>query len=153
MAVQRLSQISAERDGYINTLWVDLNHNQKVDKYPTDTGYLPKILLNAPTELVFDTLVDRPNALRLTPAKGAMFNAQLLGESLSGHPDGSHGVHNPFLYRALLQSSIADLLANYGTFLPAPPPAVAAEIQRAIQSGQLRRAPRTEQAVMSASVH
>ncbi|HTR20515.1 MAG TPA: multiheme c-type cytochrome [Gemmatimonadales bacterium] len=153
VAVQRLNQMWTERDGYINTLWVDLNHNQKLDAYPTDTGYLPKVLLNAPTELVFDTLVDKPNALRLTPAKGALFNAMLLGEDLTGHPDGSHGVHNPFLYRALLQSSIADLLTNYSGFLPAPPPAVLAEVQGAITSGQLRVAPKTQRAVMSASFH
>lgn len=153
IAVQRLSQIETERDGYINTLWIDKNNNRRVDAFPTDSGYLPKILLNAPTELVFDTLVDKPNALRLTPAKGALFNAQLLGERLASHPDGSHGVHNPFLYRALLQSSIADLLANYGGFLPAPPPDVLTRIQSAIRSGQLRLAPATRQAVMSASVH
>lgn len=151
VAVQRLNQMSTERDGYVNTLWVDVNHNTRLDAFPTDSGYLPKILANAPTELVFDTTVDKTNALRLTPAKGALFNAQLLGESLSGHPDGSHGVHNPFLYRALLQSSIADLLANYGSFLPAPPAPVLAEIQAAIKSGQLRMAPATERAVMSAS--
>jgi hypothetical protein len=149
IAVQRLNSISAERDGYINTLWVDVNHDQKVDAFPADSGYLPKIMLNMPTELAFDTLVDPVNAVRLTPAKGAMFNAQLLGESLASHPDGSHGVHNPFLYRALLQSSIADLLANYGSFLPAPPEPVLSEIQNALRSGQLRMAPRTAQAVMN----
>jgi len=149
IAVQRLNSISAERDGYVNTLWVDVDHDLKVDAFPSDSGYLPKIMLNMPTELAFDTLLDPINARRLTPAKGAMFNTQLLGESLTGHPDGSHGVHNPFLYRALLQSSIADLLANYGAFLPAPPPEVLARIQAAIRSGQLRMAPRTVQAVMN----
>ena len=151
--MQRLSQIETERDGYVKTLWVDKNNNRRLDAYPADTGYLPKVLLNAPTELVFDTLVDKTNALRLTPAKGSFFNAQLLGESLASHPDGSHGVHNPFLYRALLQSSIADLLANYGGFLPAPPADVLARIQGAIRSGQLRLAPATQRAIMSASVH
>jgi hypothetical protein len=73
----------------------------------------------------------------------------MLGEELSGHPDGSHGVHNPFLYRALLQSSIADLLANYGAFLPAPPEPVLSQIQRAIESRQLRMAPLTERTVMN----
>jgi hypothetical protein len=84
----------------------------------------------------------------VTPAKGAMFNVQVLGEGFAGHPDGSHGVHNPFLYRALLQSTIADLLANYPGILTPPPPAVLAEIQNAIRSGQLRVAPKTEQVIM-----
>lgn len=149
IAVQRLSQIETERDGYINTLWVDVDGDEKLDAFPVDSGYLPKILLNAPTELVYDTLIDPINAIRITPAKGAMFNAQMLGEELSGHPDGSHGVHNPFLYRALLQSSIADLLANYGAFLPAPPEPVLSQIQRAIESRQLRMAPLTERTVMN----
>ena len=99
-------------------------------------------------ELVFDTLIDPINAVRATPAKGALFNAQMLGEKLSGHPDGSHGVHNPFLYRALLLSSIADLEANYGGFLPAPPAAIQEKLRRAIRSGQLRVAPATEKMVM-----
>ena len=54
--------------------------------YPADTGYLPKIKLNAPTDLIFDTLIDPINALRPTPAKGALFNAQLLGEELAEPP-------------------------------------------------------------------
>jgi hypothetical protein len=152
VAVSRLTQISLERDGYANTLWLDLDLDRTLDAYPTDDGYLPKVKLNAPTELIFDTLVDPVNARRLTPAKGAFFNVKMLGESLDGHPDGSHGVHNPFLYRALLQSSIADLLANYGAFLPAPPAPVLAQIQGALQSGQLRLAPMLEQAIRSPGV-
>jgi Cytochrome c554 and c-prime len=152
VAVSRLLGIANERRGYLDVLWVDLNHNQAVDPFPTDTGYLAKIKLNAPAELDFTTSV-------LTPAKGALFNAQLTGDSLgglqsasplSGHPDGSHGVHNPFLYRALLQSSIADLMANYGGFLPAPPAPILAEIRAAIQSGKLRMASATERAVQNA---
>jgi hypothetical protein len=148
IAVQRLNQIATERDGYINTLWIDLDADERLDPFPTDDGYLPIILLNLPSELVFDTLIDPINARKLTPAKGALFNAQLLGEELSGHPDGSHGVHNPFLYRALLQSSIADLLANYGAILPAPPDPVLSRIRNAIASGQLRMAPLTERAII-----
>lgn len=147
VAVSRLTLIRNERDGYINTLWIDANHNQTLDAFPTDSGYLPKIKLNAPDDLNFTT---PPFSTTMTAAKGALFNAQMTGESLTGHPDGSHGVHNPFLYRALLQSSIADLLATYGAFLPAPPPPVVAKIQAAIQNGQLRMAPATEQAVRNA---
>ncbi len=148
IAVQRLTQISGERDTLVMTLWTDLNGNQTLDAFPTDTGYLAKIKLNAPNDLDF---TNPPYNTILTPAKGALFNAQLLGERLSGHPDASHGVHNPFLYRALLRSSIADLLAIYGSFLPAPPAPVLAQIQGAIRSGELRMAPATEQAIMRAS--
>jgi hypothetical protein len=150
VAVSRLTGIRNEKEGYLSTLWVDVNGNQAVDAFPTDSGYLSKIKLNAPNDLDF---TNAPYNTILTSAKGALFNAQLTGERLASHPDGSHGVHNPFLYRALLQASIADLLANYGGFLPAPPPSVLAQIQGAVRSGQLRLAPATQQAVMSASLH
>ncbi|HXI19455.1 MAG TPA: multiheme c-type cytochrome [Gemmatimonadales bacterium] len=135
IAVQRLQQIETERDGYIHTLWVDVNGNQKVDPFPTDSGYLAKIALNAPNDLDF---TNAPYNTMLTPAKGALFNAQMLGENLASHPDGSHGVHNPFLYRALLQAAIVDLEANYGGFLPAPPAPIRAAITASFQSGFLR---------------
>jgi len=147
-AAQRLNQFRDEKEGYVRTLWVDVNLNQTLDTFPTDSGYLAKIKLNAPNDLNFTTA---PYNTILTPAKGALFNAQLTGERLTGHPDGSHGVHNPYLYRALLQASIADLLATYGGaggFLPTPPAPVLFQIQAAIRSGQLRMAPKAEQAVM-----
>jgi Cytochrome c554 and c-prime len=147
IAVQRLTQFEAERDGYVHTLWVDVNGNQAVDAFPTDSGYLAKVMLNAPNDLNFTTA---PYNTVITPAKGALFNVQMLGENLASHPDGSHGVHNPFLYRALLQASIADLLSSYGGFLPAPPAAVTAEIQAAVNSGRLRLAPQARTAVANA---
>jgi len=158
VAVSRLTGIRTERDGYLNTIWQDLNGNRSVNASPTDGGYLATIMAAAPGELRFTctpatcpTHQDTLDMNRLTPAKGALFNAQLLGESLAGHPDGSHGVHNPFLYRALLQSTIADLLASYPTILPAPPAPILAQIQGALRSGKLRVASATEQAIMSAS--
>ncbi|MEO8032363.1 MAG: multiheme c-type cytochrome [Gemmatimonadota bacterium] len=149
IAVQRLDQIKTEKEGYLHTLWVDVNGNQTVDPFPTDSGYLAKIKLNAPNDLDF---TNAPYSSTMTAAKGALFNAQLTGESLASHPDGSHGVHNPFLYRALLQSSIADLLAHYGTFLPAPPAPIMARIQDAIERGQLRVAPATARALTRATI-
>jgi len=146
VAVSRLQGIWTEKENYLNVIWVDLNGNQKVDAYPADTGYLAKVMLNAPNDLDF---TNAPYNTIMTAAKGALFNAQVTGEELTGHPDGSHGVHNPFLYRALLQASIANLLATYPTFLPAPPAPVMAKIQAAIQSGQLRMAPKIERAVMA----
>ncbi len=146
VAVQRLTSIWAERDGYVDVLWKDMNGNQAVDSFPTDSGYLALIKLNAPNDLDF---TNAPYNTILTPAKGALFNAQMLGEDLTGHPDGSHGVHNPFLYRALLQASIADLEANYSSFLPAPPAPVLSEIQNALRSGALKVAPATARVMMS----
>ncbi|HXG45039.1 MAG TPA: multiheme c-type cytochrome [Gemmatimonadales bacterium] len=148
IAVQRLTQIQTEKDGYIDVLWGDLDGDRTLDPFPTDTGYLAKIKANVPNDLDF---TNPPYNTILTPAKGALFNAQLLGERLASHPDGSHGVHNPFLTRALLQSSIADLLANYGSFLPAPPAPILARIQTAIRTGQLRMAPAAERAILNAA--
>ena len=142
VAASRLNLIRDEVRNYVRVLWIDANHNKAVDAFPTDSGYLAKVQLNAPNELLNSTNI-------LTSAKGARFNAQLTADSLADHPDGSHGVHNPFLYRTLLQSSIADMLATYPTFLPAPPAPVLSQIQAAIQSGQLKVAPRTERAVMA----
>jgi hypothetical protein len=161
VAVSRLQNIRGERDDAVNTIWQDLNGNRSVDAAPTDGGYLATIKANLPDELKFCnetgttnlclTAADTANNRRLTPAKGALFNAQLLGESLAGHPDGSHGVHNPFLYRELLRASIADLLASYPSILPAPPAPVLARIRSSIQSGELRLSPKLEQAIMRAN--
>ena len=148
VAAQRLSQMLNEKEGYIRTLWVDVDGDATLDAFPADSGYLAKIKQQAPNELDFTT---EPFNTILTPAKGALFNAQMLGEHLSGHPDGSHGVHNPFLYRALLQSSIADLLANYPAILPAPPPQIQAAIEAALRSGALKMSADRERAVLNPS--
>ncbi len=154
-AVSRLSLVRAEMTGYIRTIWINSTKCvpvppstecvESVDPFPLDSGYLAKIMAANPAALSFAA------GTTVTPAKGALFNVQVLADSLASHPDGSHGVHNPFLYRALLQSSIADLLANYPTILPAPPAPVLSQIQAAIRSGQLNVAPRTAQAVMAIS--
>jgi hypothetical protein len=150
-AVSRLSLIETEVRGYIRTLWINSTKCvappggecvEVPDPFPADSGYLAKIAAAFPGELSFAA------GSAVTPAKGAMFNVQMLGDGYAGHPDGSHGVHNPFLYRALLQANIADLLATYPTVLPAPPAAVTAKIQEAIRSRHLRMAPATERAVM-----
>jgi len=164
VAVSRLTGIRLERDQAMDVIWVDLDGDRAVDGYPADTGYLAKIKATYPESLLFcneDPLAtsnlcltadDTANNRRLTSAKGALFNAQLLGEALASHPDGSHGVHNPFLYRALLASSIADLELTYGSILPAPPAAVQRRIQAEIRSGRLRVPAATERAVMRTSL-
>jgi hypothetical protein len=68
-----------------------------------------------------------------TVAKGTLWNAalaatedrpyflggKLLGNTFSTHMASGNGVHNPFLLKALLTSSIAELHSAYG--LPTPP--------------------------------
>jgi hypothetical protein len=156
-AVSRLSTVRAEMTGYIRTIWINSTKCvpvppstecvESVDPFPADSGYLARIAADSAIELSFAA------GTAVTPAKGALFNVQMLADDLASHPDGSHGVHNPFLYRALLQASIADLLAHYPSILSAPAVGVTAKIQDAIRSGQLRVAPRTEQAIMRISLH
>jgi hypothetical protein len=57
---------------------------------------------------------------RITPAEGARFNVRMLRD---GGADGSHGVHNPFLARALLGADIVELQDAYPG-LPAPSSAI-----------------------------
>ena len=147
VAAQRLNQMRNEKEAYIATLWVDSDHDRTLDAFPTDQGYLAKIKKDKPNDLDY---TNPPYNTIITPAKGALFNAQLLGEALTGHPDGSHGVHNPFLTRALLQASIADLLASYPGIVPAPPMEVVSAIEAAVQRGELRMRPETELAARKA---
>jgi hypothetical protein len=84
----------------MDVIWVDLDGDRAVDGYPADTGYLAKIKATYPEsppvlqrgslghlDLCL-TADDTANNRRLTSAKGALFNAQLLGEALASHPDG-----------------------------------------------------------------
>jgi hypothetical protein len=148
VAAQRLFQILNEKEDYVRVLWIDVDEDENLDPFPADSGYLAKIMQQAPNELNYDSI---PHKSVLTAAKGAHFNVRMLGEHLSGHPDGSHGVHNPFLYRALLQSSIADLLASYPGILPAPPPQIQSAIEAALRSGALKLSADRERAVLNAS--
>jgi hypothetical protein len=56
----------------------------------------------------------------------------MVGEGLSGHPDGSFGVHNPFLALALLRANIKELQLIYG--VTAPPATVQAVMNEAASS-------------------
>jgi Cytochrome c554 and c-prime/Doubled CXXCH motif (Paired_CXXCH_1) len=155
VAVQIFTNLRSEIDGYARTLWINSTPcavvppatecTEGVDAFPADSGYLAKIMAAFPGDLDYTGV----NKNLMTAAKGAVFNVQIAGEGYASHPDASKGVHNPFLYRAILQASIADLLATYGGILPAPPAPVLAEIQAAIRSGHLRLAPATEAAIMN----
>ena len=64
-----------------------------LDPDPIDTGYLPKL------KKAYPNLWTGPE---LSEAEGCEFNSRLTGGyDRAGHPDGSYGAHNPFLYRAV----------------------------------------------------
>ncbi|MES2123253.1 MAG: multiheme c-type cytochrome [Gemmatimonadota bacterium] len=109
-------------------IWLDLNGNKSLDAAPVDGGYLAIIKRDRPTELSTTTVI--------TPAKGALFNVSLFGEDRSGHQDGSFGVHNPILARALLSANITELRAVYA--LPAPPAAVQAVMDQAMADAKAK---------------
>jgi hypothetical protein len=67
----------------------------------------------------------------ITPAEGARFNVRMLRP---GGEDGSSGVHNPFLARALLLANVSELQATYAGL-----PAVSAKIQALLASQSRRR--------------
>jgi len=97
----------------VNTLWKDVNGDQKLEKLPTDSGYLAQIYANNPADLT--------NATTVTPAEGCLFDVQMLGENLAANGDRSYGVHNPFLAQALLNACITELQAQYAYLAPPPP--------------------------------
>ncbi|MFN2315310.1 MAG: cytochrome c3 family protein [Gemmatimonadales bacterium] len=111
-------------------IWVDLNGNNAVDLPPVDGGYLPIIKRDFPGQL-------NPSDLVITPADGAEFNAKIFGEGRYGNGDGSLGVHNPFLYKALLAATIAELRSTYS--LPAPPAGVAEIIDQSLKEVRMRQ--------------
>ena len=103
----------------VDVVWVDVDGDKSIDPYPTDTGYLAKVKLNAPTQFNSSDSV-------ITAAEGAEFNTKTVGENLYSNGDKSFGVHNAFLSRALIQANIQEMLVVYSGFLPAPPPPIQA---------------------------
>ncbi len=128
IAAGRMSGARTEIAALADQLWTDLNHNQKVDAAPTDGGYLAIIKRDRPAEFT---------STSVTPASGALFNVETFGEDRYGHGDKSHGVHNPFLARALLAADIVEVKAAYG--LAPPPEAVADLMARALKDAQQRQ--------------
>lgn len=124
-----LSVLRARIKLLADVLWKDVNGNETVDKYPTDNGYLAKVKLNDPNAWKV-TVPDTISA-----AEGAEFNAKLAGAGLYSNGDKSLGVHNPFLYEALLRASIQELQNKYPGFLPAPPPAVQRILEEPLGGG------------------
>jgi hypothetical protein len=110
-AVAAFTLITTDLVRLTKQIWDDKNGNDVVDAAPADGGYLSDKVLVPDTNYV-------TNDGKLTPAEGAVFNVRMLRE---GGADGSHGVHNPFLARALLGADIDELQAAYPGLPPAPP--------------------------------
>ncbi len=118
----------------VDQLWTDdgaLNSGGEPYTDPaTDTGLLATLVQSNPTDPVTGKLAFDATDNYISPAEGALFNAMMLGENLSGHRDGSFGVHNPFYAEALLGASIVSVQQTYG--LPDVSPKVQALIRRAL---------------------
>lgn len=112
VAANVFNSARAEIEFLASIVWVDANHNERVDAAPTDQGYLP--LIKAQTGDL------NPSDNTITAADGMEFNLRMCAEGRHGHPDGSFGTHNKFLCQALLAQGAAYLKSIYG-FLPSPP--------------------------------
>jgi hypothetical protein len=111
VAVQVFTGITQDLDRLTKQIWDDKNGDDVIDAAPTDGGYLSNKGLVPDTNYV-------TNDNKITPAEGAVFNVRMLRE---GGADGSHGVHNPFLARALLGADIDELQVAYPGLPPAAP--------------------------------
>ncbi len=111
-------------------LWSDVNNNGYLDPAPTDQGYLAQVLANNPGEFT--------NSSISSTAEKAFYNTILFSEipylnatgSSQRHLEGSHGVHNPFYYEAMLAASIDAVKTEYG--LANPNVSVRAVMDRAL---------------------
>lgn len=134
--------VRARMNLYTDQLWTDTDADGVMES--TDGGLLPKVLAQAigANNLNEINLYDDV----LTPAEGAIWNAQLaytserpvwsgfsiagqlsctptatcttMGGSNSAHKSSGEGVHNPFLLEALLIASIRQLQSHYGVSAP-----------------------------------
>jgi hypothetical protein len=120
-AVSAFTLITQDLDRLTKQIWDDKNGDDVIDAAPTDGGYLSNKGLVPDTNYV-------TNDNKITPAEGAVFNVRMLRE---GGADGSHGVHNPFLARALLGADIDELQVAYPGLPPAAP-AVQGIMQRSL---------------------
>ena len=135
-----LSVLRSRIKSLADVLWIDANDNETVDSIPIDGGYLAKLKLQAGDRNAWK--ITTPDTI--SAAEGAEFNAKLAGEGLYANGDKSLGVHNPFLYEALLRANIEELENKYPAFLPAPPPAVQQMLKEPLLGGM--RLPVVQQA-------
>ena len=130
--------LKGELNNYLDQIWTDnpsAGTVGTIDSAGIDGGLIPQLVARAlrPGATAADTaeISFRNNVTSV--AKGALWNAalaatedrpqflsgRLMGNTFSTHAASGNGVHNPFLLKALLTSSIAALHTTYG--LPAPP--------------------------------
>ena len=136
-AVARLAYQTLKGDlhNLLDQIWVDVNGNGTVDSAGIDTGLMPQLVSRAirPGATAADSATISFKNNVTSVAKGTLWNAALaatedrpyflngrmLGNGFSTHMASGNGVHNPFMLKALLTSSIAAMHSIYG--LPTPP--------------------------------
>ena len=127
--------LKGELNGYLDQIWRDLDGDGIIDSFPVDGGLMSQIITPAlrPGATAADSAPLNFKTNQTTVAKGTLWNAALaatedrpiflsgksLGNTFSSHAAAGNGVHNPFMLKALLTSSIAATHAAYG--IPSPP--------------------------------
>jgi predicted CXXCH cytochrome family protein len=127
--------LKGELHNYLDQIWTDNNGNGIIDSAGIDNGLVPQLVSRAlrPGATAADSAPINFRNNVTSVAKGTLWNAalaatedrriflsgRLLGNTFSTHMASGNGVHNPFLLKALLTSSIAAMHSTYG--LPSPP--------------------------------
>lgn len=131
-ALHALEGTQSTIKAYTYLLWTDLDHDDAIDAFPVDSGWLPRIMAHdaarpAGTKRLATSGADTV----FTVAKGARFNVLTFGHPI-GHADGSWGVHNPGYIRAVMAESVRQMRAAYAVTdtLVGVPPAVQAMLNR-----------------------
>jgi len=127
--------LKGELHNYLDQIWRDNNANGIIDSAGIDNGLVPQLVSRAlrPGATAADSAPINFRNNVTSVAKGTLWNAalaatedrriflsgRLLGNTFSTHMASGNGVHNPFMLKALLTSSIAAMQSTYG--LPSPP--------------------------------
>src|SRR6266545_2317701 len=117
--------LKGELNNYLDQIWTDNNGNGIIDSTGIDGGLMPQLVARAlrPGATAADSAPINFRNNVTSVAKGTLWNAalaatedrriflsgKLLGNTFSTHMASGNGVHNPFLLKALLTSSIAAL--------------------------------------------
>ncbi len=142
--------LKGELHNYLDQIWTDnpsAGTVGTIDSAGIDSGLMPQLVARAlrPGATAADSAPINFRNNVTSVAKGTLWNAalaatedrriflsgRLLGNTFSTHIASGSGVHNPFLLKALLVSSIAAMRSTYGLpsspvdlRLPPPPPGV-----------------------------
>jgi predicted CXXCH cytochrome family protein len=143
--------LKGELHNYLDQIWTDnpsAGTVGTIDSAGIDSGLLPQLVARAmrPGATAADSapISFRNNVTSV--AKGTLWNAalaatedrriflsgRLLGNTFSTHMASGNGVHNPFLLKALLTSSIAAMQSTYGL---APRPGTNVHVQNPLPPG------------------